>query len=149
MAFFLPFLLLTGTGAPSQITGSFQGRFFWPGTVRDSHSSSLGRLGCCSNVHARIGERGSFIYFISFIFTGEHWPCPYGQINFFTHHHFQNQNMSFSYICHYCSMTPAYRSISAYVPLHRKVSGFFYRILPLPRHFWETHLSTLAGRVAL
>lgn len=69
--------------------------------LSDSRRASLGRLGCCSSVRAHRGERGTFIFFNSFICIGQCWHSPFGQINFFTHHHFQDRNTSSPYTCHY------------------------------------------------
>lgn len=84
-----------------------------------------------TNLYEHIWKRASFIYFSSFICIGGCWHCPFGQINFFTNYHFQDQNMSFPYMCCYYSITPANGSISMHVLLHKRVSRFFYRVFHL------------------
>lgn len=111
-AFFSPFFLWTGTGVPKSAVSS-KGDLFSQELSQTTAAQSLNSLGWCSSVCAHTGERGSFIYFSSFICIRE--CCHFDQINFFTHHHYQDPSMSSPYICHYRSITPVYRSISVHI----------------------------------
>lgn len=86
MAFFLT-LIWTGTDASFQTTCFFQGRFLFPVTVTDNHGQAWILLKC-----TRTYRRKREINIFQLIYLYQRMlPLSFGQINFPTHHYYEDQ----------------------------------------------------------